>query len=59
MPHKLFLSTRQTAKIRNAFANNISTDIKLCKPQISKIIQSGGFVLANLGIRKLTNVAIS
>ena len=42
LPHELFLTTRQTTKKRNAFANNISTDIKLSKAQISKIIQSGG-----------------
>ena len=34
--HELFLTTRQTTKIRNAFANNISTDIKPSKAQISK-----------------------
>ena len=62
MPHKLFLKTGQTTKIRNAFANNISTDIKLSKAQISKIIQSGrsfGSWLANLGKKTLTNVVIS
>ena len=43
LPHELFLTTRQTTKIRNAFANNnMSTDIELSKAQISKIIQSGG-----------------
>ena len=41
LPHELFLATRQTTKIRNAFANNMSTDIKLTKAQISKITQSG------------------
>ena len=30
-PHELFLKTRQTAKVRNAFANNMSTDINLVK----------------------------
>ena len=30
--------------LRNAFENNMSTDIKLSKTQISKIIQSGGFL---------------
>ena len=40
--HKLFLTTRQTTKIRNTFTKIISTDIKLRKVQISKIIQSGG-----------------
>ena len=31
-------------KLRNAFNNNMWTDIKLSKAQISKIIQSGGFL---------------
>ena len=35
LPHELFLTTRQTTKIRNAFANNTSTDIKLSNAQIS------------------------
>ena len=39
LPYELFLTTRQTTKTRDAFANNISTDIKLTKTQISKIIQ--------------------
>ena len=39
--HKLFLTTRQANKTRNAFANNMTTDIKLSKAQISKIMQSG------------------
>ena len=39
LPHELLLTTRQTTKIRNAFVNNMSTDIKLSKVQISKIIQ--------------------
>ena len=61
MPHELFLTTRQTTKIRNAFANNMSTDIKLSKAQISKIIQSGGSFgswLGNLGKKVPTNIAI-
>ena len=56
------LATRQTTKIRNAFANNVSTDIKLSKAQISKIIPSGGSFgswLGNLGKKLLTNIAIS
>ena len=36
--------TRQKAKLRNEFNNNMSTDIKLSKAQISKMIQSGGFL---------------
>ena len=32
------------AKLKNAFNNNMSTDLKISKAQISKIIQSGGFL---------------
>ena len=42
LPHELFLTTRETTKIRNVFVNNMSRDIKLSKAQISNIIQSGG-----------------
>ena len=44
LPHELSLTTRQKIKLRNAFNNNMSTDLKLFKAQTSKIIQSGGFV---------------
>ena len=44
LPHELLLTTRQKTKLRNAFNNNMQTDIKLSKAQISKIIQSGGFL---------------
>ena len=46
-PHELLLTGRQVANIRKAFAKNTSTDIKLSKTQLSKIMQSGGF-LGNL-----------
>ena len=49
MPNELLLTTRQTTKIRNAFANDMSTDIRLSKAQISKIIQSGRFLGKKLG----------
>ena len=42
--HELLLTTGQKAKLRNAFNNNMSTDLILSKAQISKIIQSGGFL---------------
>ena len=48
-PHELLLTTRQKIKLRNAFNNNMSTDLKLSKAQISKIIQSGGFLGRLLG----------
>ena len=47
LPQKL-LTTRQKIKLRNAF-KNMSTDMKLFKTQISKIIQSGGFLGLLLG----------
>ena len=44
LPHELLLTRRQKQKLRNALNNNTSTDIKLSKAQITKIIQSGGFL---------------
>ena len=44
LPHELLLTTRQKMKLRNAFNNNMLTDIKLSKAQISRIIWSGGFL---------------
>ena len=38
LQHGLFLTARQTTRIRIVFANKISKDIKLRKTQISKII---------------------
>ena len=43
-PHQLLLTNRQVVNIGKAFANNSSMDIKLSKTQLSKIIQSGGFL---------------
>ena len=42
--HELLLTTRQKTKLRNAFNNNMSADLKLSKAQISTVIQSGGFL---------------
>ena len=44
LPHESLLTTKQKTKLRNAFNNNMLTDIKLSIAQISKIIQSGGFL---------------
>ena len=49
--YELFLTTRKRTKIRKAFTNNMSIDVKLTKAQIYKIIQSSGTIgswLANL-----------
>ena len=48
-PHKLLLTNRQVANLHKAFANHLSTDIKLSKTQLSKMIQSGGFLGRLLG----------
>ena len=48
-PHELLLTDRQVSSIREAFANNSSVDIKFSKAQLSKMIQSGGFLGKLLG----------
>ena len=46
LSHELLLTTRQT-KVRNTFNNNnMSTDLKFSRVQISKTIRSGGFLEA-------------
>ena len=47
--HELLLTNRQVANLRKAFAKNTSTDIKLPKTQLSKMIKSGGFFGRLLG----------
>ena len=62
LPYELFLAARQTNKIRNPFVNNMLTDIKLSKAQISIGIQSVGFFgswLGNLGKKTLINIAFA
>ena len=60
LPHELLLTTRQKAKLRNTFENNISTNIKLSKTQISKLIHPGGFLGSLLGklVGPLIKVAV-
>ena len=48
-PHKLLLTNKQVANLRKAFANNSSTDIKLLKTQLPKMMQSWGFLGRLLG----------
>ena len=38
LPRELLLTTRQKTKLKTAFENNVSTDIKLPRAQISTII---------------------
>ena len=49
LPDELLLTTRQTTKLRN---------VKLSKAQISKIIQSGGFVGKLLGLLLKTGLPL-
>ena len=48
-PHELLLTSRHVSSSREAFANNSSVDIKFLKAQLSKKIQSGGFLGKLLG----------
>ena len=50
-PHKLLLTNRQVTNLRKDFVNYLSTDIKLSKTQLSKMIQSGGFFGRLFGTR--------
>ena len=62
LPYELFLTTRQTTKLRTAFANDMSTDINFSKVQISTIIQSVGSFgswLGNFKKKALANTAIT
>ena len=61
-PHKLSLTNRQVSNLRKTFANDSSADIKLSKTQLSKMIQSGGFLgrllclLLKIGLPSISNV---
>ena len=44
-PHELLLTNRQVANLRKSFAKHTSTDIKLSKTQLSKMIQPGDFLV--------------
>ena len=48
-PHELLLTNRQVSNLRKTFANNSSTDIKLSKTQLFKMMQSRGFLGRLLG----------
>ena len=48
-PHKLLLTNRQVSNLLKAFSNHLSANIKLSETQLSKMIQSGGFLGRLLG----------
>ena len=47
--HKFLLTTTQVLKLRKAFADNSSANIKLLKTHLHKIGQLGGFIGRRLG----------
>ena len=57
-PHKLLLTNRQVSNLRKAFANHSSTDIKLSKTQLSKMIKSVGFLGRLLGPLQKTELPL-
>ena len=57
-PHDLLLTDRQVSSIPKAFATNSSVDIKFSKTQLSKMIQSGGFLSKLLGPLLKTGVPL-
>ena len=57
-PHKLLLTNIQVSNLCKALANNSSTDIKLSKTQLSKMIQSGGFPGRLLGLLLKTGLSL-
>ena len=44
-PHKLLLTNAQVSKIRKAFANGLSANIKISITKLTEMIQSEGFAL--------------
>ena len=61
LTHELFLTTKKRGKIRNTFAKNMLTDIKLNKAKLCKIIHSGGFLsnaMGKIGKEALTNLTV-
>ena len=57
-PHQLLLTNTQVSNLGKAFANNSSVDIKFSKTQLSKMIQSGGFLGRLLGLLLKTGLPL-
>ena len=56
-PHKLLLTNRQVSNLRKAFANHLSTDIKLSKTQLTNLLAGKGIYRAGKGKGKGKNRA--
>ena len=59
LPQELLFTTRKK-NMSKQFENNMSTDIKLSRTQISKIFQTGGFLgtLLSKIVERLMKVAV-
>ena len=57
-PHQLLWTNKQVANIHKAFANNSLIGIKLSKTQLSKMIQSRGFIGRLLGPLRKTGLPL-
>ena len=57
-PHKLLLTNRQVANLCKASVHYLSTDIKLSKTQLSKMVQLGGFLGRLLGLLLKTGLPL-
>ena len=57
-PHQLLLTKGQVANLRKTFAKNLLTDIMLSTAQLSKTIDSGGFLGKLLGPLLKTGVPL-
>ena len=57
-PHKLLLTNKKVSNLCKAFANHLSTHIKLSKTQLFKIVQLGGFLgpLLKTGLLLMKNI---
>ena len=57
-PHKFLLTNTQFSKLRKAFTNSSSTNIKLSTTQLHRIGLSGGFLGRHLGPLLKTEVLL-
>ena len=58
-PHKWLLTNRKVANLGKAFANCLSTNIKLSKTELSKMIQQGWFLGRLLGPWQKTGLPLT
>ena len=58
-PYEILLTNRKVSNIRKGFANNSSVDIKFSKTQLSKMMQSGGFLNRLLNSVRINSSSIS